>query len=349
MMQCIGRHMARRASLVAVPLAMTLAWLWLALVSATAHAHELQPGFLDLRETAPGSYEVVWKQPLSLGQPLRLVPVFPARCHAQAEAVAEMLPQSWVYRTRIACADGLAGQSLTIEGLEAFSTDVLVRVAHADGRLETHLLKPDSPQVQLRPAGAGGGSAFFLLGIEHIALGVDHLLFVLGLLLIVQSRSMLVKTITSFTIAHSLTLGLATLTAIHVPSAPLNACIALSILFLAPEVLRVRRGDTSLTIRHPWLVAFLFGLLHGFGFASGLATLGLPQQEIPQALLYFNVGVEAGQLSFVALVFALRWAWRGLQVDWSPRARAVPVYVLGSLGALWSIERVAVLLSAVPS
>lgn len=314
-------------------------------------AHELQPGFLEITEQAgpegqahpadqPVDYAVLWKQPLSLGQPLRLTPVFPATCRALDEPSSERLTQSWVYRARIRCPVSLAGQVIAIDGLEALSTDVLVRVQHASGTAETHLLKPESPQVTLAAAGGPRGIwTYFTLGVEHIALGVDHLLFVLGLLLIVRDRWMLFKTITSFTVAHSITLALATLVRIQVPAGALNACIALSILFLAPEVVRIWRGQTSLTIRQPWLVAFLFGLLHGFGFASGLASLGIPQAEVPLALLLFNLGVEAGQLGFVALVFALRGASRALEVHWPRWAAAIPAYVLGSLGAYWTLQR----------
>lgn len=238
--------------------------------------HELQPGFLELKEAPKHHYAVLWKQPTALGTPLRLTPVFPAACEAQGNATNEVLPQAWVWRANIVCSGGLAGRKLAIEGLEAFSTDVLVRVEHVGGRVETHLLKPVNPEITLNDAAVGRGRLTYLtLGVEHIVLGIDHLLFVLGLLLIVADRWMLVKTITSFTLAHSLTLAVATLGSVHVPAMPLNAVIALSILFLGPEVVRVWRGQTSLTIRRPWLVAFIFGLLHGFGFASGLANLGL--------------------------------------------------------------------------
>jgi hypothetical protein len=288
---------------------------------------------------------VLWKQPTSLGNPLRLTPVFPATCQASTAAQGEVLPQSWIWRVRLTCPEGLAGQTLSIEGLEAFSTDVLLRVEHADGQIETHLLKPIDPSVRLNNAAqARGRWTYLTLGIEHIALGVDHLLFVLGLLLIVGNRWALIKTISSFTVAHSITLAIATLGKIQLPAAPLNAVIALSILFLAPEVVRVWRGQTSLTIRHPWLVAFLFGLLHGFGFASGLASLGLPQAEITPALLLFNVGVELGQLAFVFLVIALERAFRVLQINWPRWVEMLPAYTLGSLGAYWTIQRVAILI-----
>jgi len=189
-----------------------------------------------------------------------------------------------------------------------------------------------------------GTLGYLWLGFEHILLGIDHLLFVLGLLLIVQNRWMLLKTVTSFTLAHSITLAIATLGWASAPAAPLNAAIALSILFLGPEIVRVWRGETSFTIQHPWVVAFAFGLLHGFGFASGLSTIGLPQAEIPVALLLFNVGVELGQLVFVVVILALERSFRVLEVRWPRWAEMFPGYAVGSLGAFWFIQRTWMLL-----
>ena len=187
---------------------------------------------------------------------------------------------------------------------------------------------------------------FILQGIRHILFGADHLLFVLGLLLIVKDRWMLLKTITAFTVAHSITLAIATLGYAEAPMLPLNAAIALSILFLGPEIVRSWRGETSFTIRHPWVVAFAFGLLHGFGFASALTSAGLPKAELPVALLSFNVGVEIGQLSFVALILLLERAFRILEVQWPRWAKAIPGYTVGSLGAFWTVQRLAIMFGA---
>jgi hypothetical protein len=329
-------------------LALLLAML-AALAAVPARAHELQPGFLELRETAPERYEVLWKLP-SLGEAsdvrMPMVPVFPDNCRQLGDARSERAGTAWIFIARLECKGGLAGRTIAIEGLEAFSTDVLVRAQHADGGVETHVLKPVQPSVTLRADGDSqrGIGAYLYLGIEHILLGVDHLLFVLGLLLIVRHRWMLVKTVTAFTIAHSITLAVATFGVASVAPAPLNAAIALSILFLGPEVVRRWRGETSFTIRHPWVVAFAFGLLHGFGFASGLAQLGLPKGEIPLALLLFNVGVEVGQLAFVIAILLLERAFRLLQVHWPIVARRLPGYVVGTLGAFWTIQRVVILL-----
>jgi hydrogenase/urease accessory protein HupE len=278
-----------------------------------------------------------------------LAPIFPETCRQLGEARTERSGTAWVFTARLDCKGGLAGRMLAIEGLEAFTTDVLVRVQQADGRVETHLLKPVQPSVTLRSADdlRRGAWAYLYLGIEHILLGADHLLFVLGLLLIVRDRWMLVKTVTAFTIAHSITLAVATFGIATVPAAALNAAIALSILFLGPEIVRRWRGETSFTIRHPWVVAFAFGLLHGFGFASGLAQLGLPKGEIPLALLLFNVGVELGQLAFVLLIVLLERAFRQLQIHWPIIVQRLPGYVVGALGAFWTIQRVAILLRGV--
>jgi hydrogenase/urease accessory protein HupE len=317
----------------------------LAFESATAH--ELQPGFLELKESAPGRYDVLWKLPSLGGSDTRMpiAPVFPETCRQIGEARSDRAGTAWVFTARLDCKAGLAGQAIAIEGLEAFVTDVLVRVQHADGGVETHVIKPVQPSVTLRAAGdtRRGVGAYVYLGIEHILLGVDHLLFVLGLLLIVRDRWMLVKTVTAFTVAHSITLAVATFGIATVPAAPLNAAIALSILFLGPEIVRRWRGQTSFTIRHPWIVAFAFGLLHGFGFASGLAQLGLPRSEIPLALLLFNVGVELGQLAFVALVLLLERAFRQLEIHWPVIAQRLPGYAVGTLGAYWTIQRIAFL------
>ena len=329
----------------AIRMIVLLAALLAVLAPFAARAHELQPAFLELREVGAGRYEVLWKQPSVGGVPMQIKPVFPEVCRQVGDARTERAGTAWLSTARVECGKGLAGQTIGIEGLDAFATDVLLRVQHADGGVETHVLKPIEPTVTLRAAGdtQRGILAYLYLGIEHILLGIDHLLFVLGLLLIVRDRWMLVKTVTAFTIAHSLTLAVATFGVAQVASAPLNAAIALSILFLGPEIVRTWRGETSFTIRHPWVVAFAFGLLHGFGFASGLAALGLPQGEIPLALLLFNVGVEIGQLAFVVVVILLERSFRLLEIHWPRVVEQLPGYLVGTLGAFWTIQRVAIL------
>jgi len=210
-------------------------------------------------------------------------------------------------------------------------------------------LQINLPAVPLDTIAANDSSpwAFVKLGVEHIWLGVDHLLFVFGLLLLVKSRWMLLKTVTAFTVAHSITLALATLGYAHLPGPLLNAAIALSILVLGVEIVRSGSGETSITVRHPWMMAFAFGLLHGFGFASGLSALGLPVRDIPIALVTFNVGVEIGQLSFVLLILLLERSFRQLEIRWPDWVQALPGYTVGSLGAFWTIQRAAMLLGII--
>jgi hydrogenase/urease accessory protein HupE len=310
-----------------------------------AAAHEARPGYLELRQTDAESYQVLWKQPAQGEMFLHLALVFPEGCSFSAGIGSQLTPGALLTRGTMTCHGGLAGKTIRVDGLQATMTDVLVRVHLADGRTETHLLRPVDPSVTFGAATRASQRAvvYLRIGIEHILLGVDHLLFVLGLVLIVSDRWMLVKTITSFTIAHSITLAIATLGYAQAPLPPLNAAIALSILFLGPEIVRVWRGETSFTIRHPWVVAFAFGLLHGFGFASGLASMGLPKAEIPLALLLFNAGVEIGQLAFVFLILVLERSFRVLAVRWPRFVEALPGYAVGSLGAYWTIERTVLL------
>ena len=327
--------------------------------AATSLAHEARPGFLELRETGPQTYSFLWKKPTGGEMEIQIAPVIPKDCrlatpdrqpppYGRSSSGGEQLtPGAFVVRGTLACGGGLAGKTIVIAGLEATITDVLVRLHHADGRLESHLLRPTTPTVTLGGITTATERAlgYVQLGIQHILLGVDHLLFVLGLMLIVSDRWTLVKTITSFTLAHSITLAIATLGYASAPLVPLNAAIALSILFLGPEIVRTWRGETSFTIRHPWVVAFAFGLLHGFGFASGLTSMGLPKAEIPLALLLFNVGVELGQVAFVLLVILLERSFHVLEVRWPRLVEHFPGYAVGTLGAYWTIQRTLMLLA----
>jgi hydrogenase/urease accessory protein HupE len=263
------------------------------------------------------------------------------------EPVLRELPDSLVERRLIeATRGGLAGKRIEFVGLQATITDVLVRMQLRDGTDSTTLVRPSQAWVEVAVSRGllAVAGAYFKLGIEHILFGVDHLLFILGLLFIVRDRWTLVKTVSSFTVAHSITLAIATLGYARAPEPPLTAATALSILFLGPEIVRSQRGETSLTICHPWVVAFAFGLLHGFGFASGLTTMGLPRAEIPVALLLFNLGVEAGQILFVIVVLLLGRALRVLEVRLPRLIEALPAYTVGSLGAYWTIQRVMMML-----
>ena len=319
----------------------------LTIFTATADAHRLQPAYLEINEQATGKFSVLWKRPLVGSRPMNIYPQLPASCNSLTEPVMQVSQSAAIERWLVDCGEGgLAGEKILIDGLSSTQTDVLVRIYYLEGTEETHLLRPASASVIVggAPSATERIIAYLQLGIQHILMGIDHLLFVLGLLLIVQSRWMLLKTITSFTLAHSITLGIATLGYASVPLPPLNVVIALSILFLGPEIVRSWRGGTSLTIRHPWVVAFAFGLLHGFGFATGLTNLGLRVAEIPLALLLFNCGVEIGQIAFVMLVILLERSFRVLEIHWPRWVRLAPGYTVGSLGGYWTIQRTVILI-----
>jgi hydrogenase/urease accessory protein HupE len=262
------------------------------------------------------------------------------------EPLVSQLTDSLVERRWIdAGSNGLAGQRIEFPGLQLTITDVLVRFEMLDGRSWTTIVRPAQPWVEMEASKTWleTAGAYVMEGVRHILYGPDHLLFVLGLMLIVKGRWMLLKTVTAFTVAHSITLALATFGYVNVPAPPLNTAIALSILFLGPEIVRTWRGETSFTIRHPWVVAFAFGLLHGFGFATALTNAGLPRQDLPLALVSFNVGVELGQLGFIVVVLAIRRTLTVLQARWTDRLKLLPGYAVGAIGAFWTIERVAAL------
>jgi hydrogenase/urease accessory protein HupE len=311
-------------------------------VMPPAAAHESRPAYLQIREVGPGRYDVLWRTPVNSGMPLPVILQLPETATSAADPIIQRLNDSTVERRRIDMPEGdLAGRRIDFVGLQATITDVLVRVSWLDGRQATEIVRPARPWIELsdRQTTWQVARTYAMLGIEHILMGFDHLLFVIGLMIIVRSTGSLIKTITAFTIAHSITLAIATLGYAAVPAAPLNAAIALSILFLGVEVVRLWRGQTSFTLRHPWIVAFAFGLLHGFGFASGLTTVGLPVSDIPPALLAFNVGVEIGQLAFVLIIMLLYRALQTLQFNLPRWANHAPGYLVGSLGAFWTIER----------
>ncbi len=320
-----------------------------ALASRSARAHEVRPAYLEIKETAPGQFSILWRTPVLAGMRLPIALKLPGDVRNLKEPVVQELTDSLVERRWIdAGPGGLAGKRIEIAGLQFTITDVLVRVEMLDGRTWSTIVRPPQPWLEIAAAQSRWQvvGTYAVQGIRHILFGADHLLFVLGLLLIVKDRWMLLKTVTAFTVAHSITLAVATLGYAEAPALPLNAAIALSILFLGPEIVRTWRGETSFTIRHPWVVAFAFGLLHGFGFASALTSAGLPKAEVPLALVSFNVGVELGQLAFVAVVVAMERAFRVLEFRWPRWVEALPGYTVGTLGAYWTVQRVAVLLGA---
>ncbi len=319
------------------------------LAAPAASAHEARPAYLEIKETTAGRFSVLWRAPVLAGMRLPVALKIPDDVRNLKEPTVQELADSLVERRSIdAGPQGLAGKRIEFVGLSLTITDVLVRVQMLDGRSWTTIARPSQPWVEIAASQTWSGvvGTYVVQGVRHILFGADHMLFVLGLLLIVTNRWMLLKTVTAFTVAHSITLAIATLGYAEVPALPLNAGIALSILFLGPEIVRSWRGETSFTIRRPWVVAFAFGLLHGFGFASALTGAGLPRTDLPLALASFNVGVELGQLGFIAFVLALENSFRVLEVRWPRWVQALPGYTVGSLGAYWTVQRLALLLAA---
>lgn len=325
----------------AVLVLLTLSIGLLSLVAASAH--EVRPAYLELREEMPNEFSVLLKTPMLGDARLALSAVFSGKIENITPIVSRPTGNAMIQTWRMRTIEPLQGQQVLIDGLRSTMTDALVRVEFAGGGAWVARLTPRAPDATIPVAQTRGmvAATYLKLGIEHILLGFDHLLFVLALLIITQGSWLLVKTVTSFTVAHSITLALATLGFVHVPSPPVEAVIALSIAFVAVEIVHVRQGRRCLSARAPWLVAFAFGLLHGFGFAGSLSEIGLPVGQIPLALLFFNVGVEIGQLLFIGAVLALveliRWAKRPLPAG----LNLVPPYAIGTIAMFWVIERVA--------
>jgi hydrogenase/urease accessory protein HupE len=307
-----------------------------------AVAHEVRPAYLEIDQAGPATYRVIWKQPTMGDVAIHLTPHLSNgwldRPPVDQYAAAGFLIRTW--KINAPGSAPLAGQTATIEGLSDTITDVYVRIRLRNGQGLDTILRPENPTVKIALANGSAMAApsFILLGVQHILTGLDHLLFVLGLVLLVHDRRSLLKTVSAFTLAHSITLAAATLGLISLPLPLLNALVALSILFLAPEVLRAQQGGSSLTTRHPWVVAFAFGLLHGLGFASGLTSLGLDRGALIGALVFFNLGVEIGQLAFIALVLSLQRAFRLMAIQWSRPFALTPTYAIGIFGAAWVFQ-----------
>ena len=308
-----------------------------------AQADEIRPALLDIKEQGTGLFAVTWKVPTRGDQVVPLTPRLPESLELLGSPAAQDVPGARVERaTYKNNADTLTGQTIAIEGLASVQTDVLLLVQLIDGGQHSAILRPASPEftIPLEASRWNIAADYGRMGTIHILEGVDHLLFVLALLLIVSGLGPLFKAVTAFTVAHSITLALATLDVIHVPPAPTEAIIALSILFLAAEIVHKHDGRIGLTERWPWLIAFLFGLFHGLGFAGALSEIGVPQAEVPLALLMFNVGVEVGQILFIGVVVSVMALFRRLSLTAPVGAWRVAPYAIGSLAAFWTIQRV---------
>lgn len=317
--------------------------LWALLAWGAAWGHAFAPALLEIRETGPGHALVRWKQPAIRALGSGLFPIMPDNCHERGEHHTDSEGTGVVESWELECAGGLTGHRLRLEGLADSQADALLRLALADGRSVRHVLTADHPEFQVpeREGALDVMAGYGRIGFEHILGGVDHLLFVLGLVLLVRGGKRLLWTVTAFTVGHSVTLALAVLGFVHVPQQPIEAGIAFSIYVLAVELAPRPERKPSLMDRFPWLIAGLFGLLHGLGFAGALAEVGLPEGEIPLALFAFNIGIEAGQLAFVGVVLLVLAGVRALPVRWPGLVAHVPGYALGTVAAFWFFQRLA--------
>jgi hydrogenase/urease accessory protein HupE len=324
-----------------------IGWLIRAILAAwvlsapCAIAHEIRPAYLQIDQTDTHAFDVLWKVPSRGNNVLDIQPQFDAGFRLARAGVKALLDGFVVYRYRLTGETELAGSSVTIRGLGQTTIDVLANVRLLDGESHTFLLHPNANSTVIPHSATTWGvlSTYAVLGVEHILFGIDHLLFVLALIMLTKGFGRLVKTITAFTVAHSITLSVAVLGFVDMPGPPVEAAIALSIVFLALEVLRVQNREKTLTGEKPWLVAFAFGLLHGLGFAGALSEIGLPQTDIPLALASFNIGVELGQLAFVCGVLV---TIRALNVilEWPRVVMKIPAYTIGTISTFWVIDRV---------
>ena len=314
-------------------------------LQGVGQTHELRPGFLEIKQADGETYDIRFKVPARGDLRLGLYVQLPDTCTNETPPRTEGVGSAFVERLSVNCPGGLAGHQVAIDGLAGTFTDVVVRVESSDGAVQATRLTPDQPSftVAATPTWCDTARTYFLLGVEHILLGIDHLLFVLALLLLVRNTWMLVKVITAFTVAHSITLAAAALGWAQIPQAPVEAVIALSIMFVAAESLRRKRDENDLVSKAPWVIAFAFGLLHGLGFGGALKEIGLPQSDISLALLTFNLGVEAGQLLFVFAVLGLKVVVDRLLDMKVPWARTVAGYGIGSLAAVWFVQRIALM------
>jgi len=339
------------------------------LAAAGSVAHEVRPAYLEIDETAPARFAVTWKQPVLADRRLAIDPVFPAACERTGTALPEHTGAALLERFELVC--DLRSGTLGIEGLSATLTDTLVRISYLDGEVRSQILRPSSPTLDLGSATPAIGG-YFVMGVEHLLFGIDHILFVIGLVLFIRTPWTLVKTVTappcpwepvseepnasmrirlgsdslswSFTVSHSITLALSVLELVRLPQGPVEAVIALSILFLARELMVPENRRSDLTRAAPWLMAFAFGLLHGFGFAGALADIGLPREQLAASLLLFNLGIEAGQLLVIAAMLSAGWAIRQATATLLPLAERGFATAMGCVAGFWTIDRVLVLM-----
>ncbi|MCK5697706.1 MAG: HupE/UreJ family protein [Gammaproteobacteria bacterium] len=310
-----------------------------------AYADEIRPSFLELTQQTDTSYQVLWKK-ASQGEAKNtfiLEPVFPLDSQLIGIKKRLLLGNATIETYLIKDDQALIDKPITIKGLELTSSDVLVRIHYLDDETEFIRVLPESPHFTLTHKSGfyNMASTYLILGIEHILEGFDHLFFVLALLLLVANIKRLIGTITAFTVAHTITLILASLDIIHLSSRAVEATIALSIVFVCAEVVYAKRGQIHLSQQFPWLIAFGFGLIHGLGFSEALKEIGLPQNEVVPSLIFFNIGVEIGQLLFVSFMLLIFWVIKKLFTrDIVKHIEIIVTYMIGSIAVFWLIERI---------
>lgn len=315
-------------------------------ISVSAAAHPLAPSLLEVVESTPGESTVLWKTPLARVPGVTLAPVLPETCQRLGEVISKAVGTAREDRWQVMCKAPLVGGTIAVAGISSMQSNVILRVALHDGRNYQVVLNSESPQfvVPEHPRISDVFKNYVMMGIFHILTGWDHLLFVLGLILLVRNKKKLFWTITAFTVSHSVTLSLAALGYIHVWSSAVEALIAFSILILAIELTRSQARGATFFHRYPWIMSFSFGLLHGLGFAGALAEVGLPEGEIPMALFSFSVGIEMGQLAFIVAMLLAQSLWSRIPMPQLLKKPVLAVYTIGSLSAFWVFERLSVVL-----
>ena len=301
-----------------------------------AIAHEIRPAYLQITEVGRGeaNYHILWKQPVVQNRRLPIDPVFSDECELSDLSPPEVTSVAILYNWQTEC--DLSETSIHVTGLMVNHTDVLVRVETLDDEVENYVLRPSNPTLDLKEGGAPALD-YFIIGVDHLVFGIDHVLFVIGLFLFIQAPIALIKTITAFTVSHSITLALSVLGLVKLDQGPIELVIALSILFLARELVQEESKRSRLTLGRPWVMAFFFGLLHGLGFAGALADIGLPKDDLWLSLLLFNLGIEAGQIAVILVLAIVAWALS--QINWKQYFNTLAAWGMGSVAAFWTIDR----------
>ena len=312
---------------------MVFIFIWL--TSLCAHAHEVRPAFLGLNETAPAEFTMLWKQPVLEGKRLKITPSFDQSCTV-GHAVLSQQNGTVIETRNVFCA--LTEGTITLPGLERTLTDVFVQISYLSGENRSALIKPEAPRFELGEKTGSAARQYLWIGVEHIIYGWDHLLFVLGLILLVTRRQ-IIGVATAFTLAHSITLGLAAFGWLTVSIRPVEILIAASIVLLGVEIMRKQRGRTSLATQRPYLISFIIGLIHGCGFASALSEIGLPKGTELLALFLFNVGVELGQFAVILIGIIILALIAKASKELHRKSETLLAYGLSTVAMFWVIQR----------